>query len=130
MWSAASRTAGARSCSYAPGSATSPPAGRTAATWTCPASVTPCRQPTETDPATGQTAFAQDFGHNQNRQVPCGRARQRGRRQGQEGRGPGERPAEKDEVPVAEGNESNLIELQLETKRSLQKQRLKTARAC
>ena len=27
-------------------------------------------------------------------------------------------------------NESNLIELQLETKRSLQKQRLKTARAC
>ena len=26
--------------------------------------MTPCRQPTETDPATGQTAFAQDFGHN------------------------------------------------------------------
>ena len=26
--------------------------------------MTPCSQPTETDPATGQTAFAQDFGHN------------------------------------------------------------------
>ena len=63
--SAASPTAGARSCSSAPGSDTSPPTiGRAAATWTCPDSVTPCRQPTETDPATGQTAFAQDFGHN------------------------------------------------------------------
>ena len=28
--------------------------------------MTPCSQPTETDPATGQTAFAQDFGHNPN----------------------------------------------------------------
>ena len=36
------------------------------------------------------------------RQVPCDQARQRGRRQGQEGRGPGERPVEKDEVPVAQ----------------------------
>ena len=63
--SAASPTAGARSCPSAPGSDTSPPTiGRAAATWTCPDSVTPCRQPTETDPATGQTAFAQDFGHN------------------------------------------------------------------
>lgn len=31
--------------------------------------MTPCRQPTETDPATGQTAFAQDFGHNQYYQI-------------------------------------------------------------
>ena len=30
--------------------------------------MTPCSQPTETDPATGQTAFAQDFGHNHERQ--------------------------------------------------------------
>ena len=65
--SARSPTAGARSCSSARASATSPPTnGPRAATWTCPGSVTPCSQPTETDPATGQTAFAQDFGHN-----PC-----------------------------------------------------------
>ena len=36
------------------------------------------------------------------RQVPCDQARQRGRRQGTQGGGPGERPAEKDGVPVAE----------------------------
>ena len=67
--SAAPPTAGARSCSSAPGSDTSPPTiGRADATWTCPDSVTPCRQPTETDPATGQTAFAQDSGHNR---CPC-----------------------------------------------------------
>ena len=35
------------------------------------------------------------------RRVPCRQTRQRGRRQGPQGRGQGERPAEKDEVPVA-----------------------------
>ena len=49
-WSARSPTAGARSCSSARASATSPPTnGPRAATWTCPGSVTPCSQPTETD---------------------------------------------------------------------------------
>ena len=61
--SAASPTAGARSCPSAPGSDTSPPTiGRADATWTCPDSVTPCRQPTETDPATGQTALRKTSG--------------------------------------------------------------------
>ena len=54
MWSARSPTAGARSCSYARASATSPPAnGARAATWTCPGSVTPCSQRTETAPDDG-----------------------------------------------------------------------------
>ena len=46
--------AGARSCSYARASATSPPTnGPRAATWTCPGSVTPCSQRTETAPDDG-----------------------------------------------------------------------------
>ena len=65
-------TAGARSCSSAPGSATSPPTiGRAAATWTCPGSTASCNQPTEVVlPATGRTAFAQDSGHNPVPRVP------------------------------------------------------------
>ena len=66
MWSAASRTAGARSCPSARASATSPPTnGPRDATWTCPGSVTPCSQRTETAPDDGPTTFAQDIGHNQ-----------------------------------------------------------------
>ena len=65
-WSAASRTAGARSCSSAPGSATSPPTnGAHTATWTCPGSTASCNQPTEViPPTTDQATFAQNIGHN------------------------------------------------------------------
>ena len=50
-----------RSCSSAPGSATSPSTiGRAAATWTCPGSTASCNQPTEViPPTTDQATFAQ-----------------------------------------------------------------------
>ena len=63
------------------------------------------------------------------RQVPRCQARQRGRRQGPEGRGRSNGLLKRTKY-LWPGNESGLGEPQSETKHALMKQRLKTGRAC